>query len=120
MRNCAKQIDLFGVPVRVNFRGDHNYKTRYGTFISLLFLIVVITFTLDQVLKLALFENAQINSHNGFALPDERPQVSLADVKGEFSFAMMNETGGPVQLDPRYGTLHLRAVNISNHGNVTG
>ena len=47
MRNCAKQLDVYGVPIRVNFRGDSTYKTLYGTFISLLFFIVVLTFALD-------------------------------------------------------------------------
>ena len=67
MRNCAKQLDLFGVPIRVNFRGDATYKTLYGSCISILFCIVFITFALDQIVRLVNFTDVQVTS---YAMPE--------------------------------------------------
>ena len=36
-----KHTDIYGEPVSVNFRGEGNYKTHYGAFISILTILFI-------------------------------------------------------------------------------
>ena len=39
-------LDMFGVPVAVNYRGRDTYKTRFGALLSLISIALVLTFAI--------------------------------------------------------------------------
>ena len=46
--NRLKNLDIFGEPVSVNYRGEGDYKTIGGAIFSILIYIVVLVFAIVQ------------------------------------------------------------------------
>ena len=45
MKKVVNTLDIFGVPVGVNYQGEGRYKTKFGALISLLTICFVLAFT---------------------------------------------------------------------------
>ena len=57
-------LDMFGVPVTVNYRGESSYNTRFGAFLSLISWFLLIAFAIEQGIVLVNRQNPQITVLN--------------------------------------------------------
>ena len=64
----VRDLDSFGIAVSVNYRGDSMYRTLPGAFLTLIFKVLILVFTILSVLKLLAYRNPNVS------------QVSLSDI----------------------------------------
>jgi len=41
--------DIFGEPVTLSYRGDSSFKTRIGAFLSIIYMIVMMTYAVSEL-----------------------------------------------------------------------
>ena len=97
--------DIYGYPVRVNYKGDDSYKTRIGAFCTL------ITYSL-MVLNILVATQGFIN----FTRQEEKSRTATVDkfftpafYLDEYNFSISTLTN--VKLDPR-----IMSLNLSRQG----
>ena len=63
-----RDFDSFGMAISVNYRGDSLYRTLPGAFLTLIFKVLILVFTILSVLELLAYRNPNVS------------QVSLSDI----------------------------------------
>lgn len=58
-----KQIDLFGQPVSLNYRGQSSYQTKLGALVSSVFMVFVAYVTCIRLDKLIMRKNPQLTQY---------------------------------------------------------
>ena len=61
-----KKIDQFGEPVIFTVNGDTTFKTLYGGICTILFVFVIMTFTINRFLIFIRKQDAVIKINRGF------------------------------------------------------
>ena len=63
-----RDFDSFGMAISLNYRGDSLYRTLPGAFLTLIFKVLILVFTILSVLELLAYRNPNVS------------QVSLSDI----------------------------------------
>jgi hypothetical protein len=83
-------MDMYGHPVSVNFRGDQNYNTMYGSCMSILVAVLIITFTALKTKQFGLREYPEFSKNSAYKSLDDYGEMYANDIRFEFAFAMYN------------------------------
>ena len=100
-----KRIDMFGVPVTLNFRGEDKFKTTIGGIISILAFCFVLWYTITQSISIIERENTVINTNKAKAnLVLDREIHKLSEKGISLNVGNINFTGTqtPWILDSSY------------------
>ena len=66
----VRDFDSFGRAISINYRGDSLYRTLPGAFLTIIFKVLILVFTILSVLELLAHSNPNVS------------QVSLSDIIG--------------------------------------
>jgi len=57
-------MDMFGHPVGIHYKGDSSYRTKVGSLFTLIAYMIIGSYTLLKITKLAILDNPEKSSTN--------------------------------------------------------
>jgi len=109
-----QQLDQYGAPVGVNYRGNRTYKTKVGASLSVLSVLFVLTYFIIKVKKLALKERPSIISNTIFVDMEEQGRFHAKENRFDFGFSFLHiPTWSYVTPDPRIAMVGVRNVKMT-------
>ena len=61
MKNRCKAIDIFGLNLGLNYKGDQTYKTSCGSFVTVVLVIIIAAVFSLNSFKVLVFQNSIID-----------------------------------------------------------
>lgn len=102
-------LDNYGVPIGVNYRGNDTYKTRFGALLSLFSIVLLVAFGIKNGQKLIHRQSPQITVTNeviDYANDDTAYKLEEQDVTVIFETRVRNVDGSTTyELPEKYGRL---------------
>ena len=92
----VRSIDLFGVPVSLVYKGEKEFKTRFGGCISILFIVFIVCFLIEEIIAVKFLGrefSAKIEEQTNYYEYDSA-KLTLDDsysMMGELSFTFDDE-----------------------------
>ena len=102
-------FDIFGHPVRVNYKGKDTFKTRLGAFCTVsMYVLTVLSLT---TLITAFADNSKLETSTQVSTYDPflEPAYSFSENQAEIMFLIL-PTGGTAHLTPDIGKVRLYQV----------
>lgn len=120
MSDAFLSMDMYGHPVSVNFRGDQNYSTMYGSCMSILVTILIVTFTALKMKQFGWREYPEFSKNSAYKSLDDYGEMYANEIRFEFAFAMYNIRSRTYSApDPRMIVPNTRRVDMTTGKDIT-
>lgn len=116
-----KQLDLFALPVTINYKGNQKFPTIFGSVVSVLCFTLITVFTMLKVQGLLNRDNANISTNTIMVdLQEEFGVLNAKENRFDFAIGLINlKTWQYASVDPRFMSLTARRVDMTLGSNVT-
>ncbi|EAR86895.1 transmembrane protein, putative (macronuclear) [Tetrahymena thermophila SB210] len=92
VRSMLNGLDIFGVPIQINFHSKDKFTTRLGGFVSLIVFAVLVYMAVSSVLIIYRKENPQVIQQNELKIPS---RVDLNRNNFIFAFGILDANQNP-------------------------
>ena len=99
--NCGsifKNIDIFGHPISLTFKGNHSYKTTFGAFVTVIVGFGIMAYSLSRLQHLITRQDPVLTKKNFIRDLSGAPPFTPNEYGFDFAFGLNNP------LDPSIGT----------------
>ena len=91
---AIRNVDIYGKPVQLSYKGKEKYKTSLGGFFSILILLLLLSIFLYKLQLMILRKNTQIKKNSLIYVSNEySPPENLSAKNITFAFKLKNYWG---------------------------
>ena len=109
MLNFIRGFDASGARLGLNFKGESEFKTTCGGFLTLCLQILSLAYFAMRLIVVIEYDDANIGSYEVFEDRGKMfEELNFADLNFNFFFCFVDTlTGKPMKLDPRIGQFEI-------------
>ena len=102
------ELDIFGSPIKLNYKGKETYQTRLGTLFTISLATFILIFGLYSLIDIYEYRDPQITQFTIYDKRQNEAEINFGEAFGSIAFGFQNPKNlSFIELDPRYGTLTL-------------
>ena len=109
------KLDCFGYPIMVNYRGSQHYQTSYGTFVTLICAMLILSFSAIKLKDLVERTDAIFTKNAVLVQLDQiYDKIQAKDNRFDFAFSLMDKRTWKYSLEnsQRYFRVNARRVDM--------
>ena len=109
-----KSIDIYGHSIGVHYRGDSSYRTSLGSFVTLITVALVMSYTTIKVTEMVGRTSQNERTRSLKVDLNESGQINLAENNFNFGFYTTDSLGQFKSIPKRIGELKAYQVDTEN------